>query len=64
MDINIEELRDYLEGEADIREKLKDENNEFEKITRALTGALNKIHSTLPADGTHIGLLFSNPEDL
>lgn len=51
MDIDVDGIREHLEHESVVREKLKDETTNFEKKTRVLTGLLNKIHSTLPADG-------------
>lgn len=55
MDINIEEIREHLEHETAIREKLREETSNFEKTTRVVLGTLNKIHSTPPTEG---GLAF------
>ncbi|KAF8318961.1 Translin [Clavulina sp. PMI_390] len=49
MDINIEELREHLEQEAVVREKIRDEANNFEKATRLIVGHLNTLHSTPPS---------------
>lgn len=51
MDIDVDEIRVYLENETVVREKLRDEVSEFEKTTRVIVGTLNKIHSTPPEKG-------------
>ncbi|OCH91850.1 Translin [Obba rivulosa] len=46
---NVELINELLDKDVEIREKIKDEVNEFDKKTRTLCGLLNKIHST-PSD--------------
>ncbi|XP_006462665.1 hypothetical protein AGABI2DRAFT_224180 [Agaricus bisporus var. bisporus H97] len=47
MDINsLEKLNDLLDRELEIREKIKEQVNEFDKTTRTMSGILNKVHST------------------
>ncbi|EMD39967.1 hypothetical protein CERSUDRAFT_132670 [Gelatoporia subvermispora B] len=43
---NVELINELLDKDVEIREKIKDEVNEFDKKTRTLCGLLNKIHST------------------
>lgn len=51
MDVNAEEIREHLEHETTIREKLRDETTSFEKTIRVIVATLNRIHSTPPPEG-------------
>lgn len=51
MDINVEEIREHLEKENSVKEKLREEANNFEKTTRILVAILNRVHSTPPTEG-------------
>lgn len=51
MDINVEEIREHLEKENLIRERLREETGNFEKTIRVLIAILNRVHSTSPTEG-------------
>lgn len=47
---NLDLVSNLLEQDAEIRETIKDQVNEFDKKTRTMTGLLNKIHATPTAE--------------
>ncbi|PPR01150.1 hypothetical protein CVT26_016051 [Gymnopilus dilepis] len=44
----LDRLNALLDRDVELREKVKDQVNEFDKKTRTMSGLLNKIHSTPP----------------
>ncbi|KAJ3568748.1 hypothetical protein NP233_g5512 [Leucocoprinus birnbaumii] len=42
----VEMLNDLLDKDVEIREKIKEQVNEFDKKARTMTGILNRVHST------------------
>ncbi|KAI0670810.1 Translin [Trametes maxima] len=45
---NLEKINDLLEADVAIKENIKEQVTEFDRKTRALSGVLNRIHSTRP----------------
>ncbi|PFH53902.1 hypothetical protein AMATHDRAFT_53558 [Amanita thiersii Skay4041] len=47
---NFESIREMIDYETQLREKIKDQVTELDKKTRIVVGMLNRIHSTPPND--------------
>lgn len=45
----LDQINAFLEGDSELREKIKDQVNEFDKKARTMVGLLNRIHFT-PTD--------------
>ncbi|KAF5338968.1 hypothetical protein D9611_008719 [Ephemerocybe angulata] len=45
----LDQINAFLEGDSELREKIKDQVNEFDKKARKMVGLLNRIHFT-PTD--------------
>ncbi|KAL0955584.1 hypothetical protein HGRIS_001821 [Hohenbuehelia grisea] len=45
---DLDHINSILDGEGDLREKIRERVHDLDKHTRTMVGALNKIHSTPP----------------
>lgn len=45
---DLDQINAFLENDSELREKIKDQVNEFDKKTRAMVASLNKIHFIAP----------------